>query len=126
MKDSSNISKVAATSEINLFCIGKMFAFLIFILRSKIRLLYTGSSTAGVPILWISEEEKENLRLKEQIKILEEKLDENKSIINIKELENIKKRLTEEILCPICPSIPKSKKIPVCENGHTTCLECIR
>lgn len=126
MEDSSNISKVAATSEINLFGIGKIFAFLIFILRNKISLLFTGSSTAGVPILRISEVEKENLKLKEQIKILEEKLDENKNISKIKELENIKKRLTEEILCPICLSIPKSKKIPVCENGHTTCLECIR
>ena len=42
------------------------------------------------------------------------------------EIENIKKKLKEAILCPVCLKIPRSEQIPICRNGHITCESCYR
>ena len=44
----------------------------------------------------------------------------------IHEIENIKKKLKEAILCPVCFKVPRSEQIPICRNGHITCEGCYR
>ena len=34
-------------------------------------------------------------------------------------------KLQEELSCPVCFSIPRSGKIPMCRNGHIFCDKCI-
>ena len=45
---------------------------------------------------------------------------------NKKEKEDILDFLEREVTCPVCLMIPRTKKIPVCRNGHTTCKTCKR
>ena len=42
------------------------------------------------------------------------------------EIENMKKKLKEAVLCPVCLKVPRSNQIPICRNGHVTCEECFR
>ena len=42
------------------------------------------------------------------------------------ELNRMKSTLAEEVLCPVCLSVPRSNKIPCCRYGHITCLPCYR
>ena len=44
----------------------------------------------------------------------------------INEIENMKKKLREAILCPVCLKVPRSERIPICRNGHITCEGCYR
>jgi len=43
-----------------------------------------------------------------------------------KEKANILDFLEREVTCPVCLMIPRTKKIPICRNGHTTCETCKR
>ena len=43
-----------------------------------------------------------------------------------KEKANILDFLGREVTCPVCLMIPRTKKIPICRNGHTTCETCRR
>ena len=59
--------------------------------------------------------------LKERIAELEkQKIDEKK------EKEDILDKLEREVTCPVCLMIPRTKRIPICRNGHTTCETCKR
>jgi acetyl-CoA carboxylase alpha subunit len=59
--------------------------------------------------------------LKERIAELEkQKIDEKK------EKDYILDYLEREVTCPVCLMIPRTKKIPICKNGHTTCETCKR
>mgnify|MGYP000592326740 CR=1 FL=1 len=42
------------------------------------------------------------------------------------EIENIKKKLREAILCSVCHNVPRSERIPICRNGHVSCEGCFR
>ena len=43
-----------------------------------------------------------------------------------KEKDDILDFLEREVTCPVCLMIPRTKKIPICRNGHTTCETCKR
>ena len=42
-----------------------------------------------------------------------------------KENDDLCQKLHEELSCPVCFSIPRSGKIPMCRNGHIFCDKCI-
>jgi len=42
------------------------------------------------------------------------------------EIENIKKKLREALLCSVCHNVPRSERIPICRNGHVSCEGCFR
>lgn len=44
----------------------------------------------------------------------------------LKEKEMISKRQEENLLCGVCLTVPRSRRIPVCRNGHITCQGCKR
>ena len=86
--------------------------------------------------------EEENHNLKKRILELEKQLTEantinERSIKEIsdlasmvekseKEKNDILEVLEKEVTCPVCLMIPRTKKIPICRNGHTTCETCKR
>jgi len=41
------------------------------------------------------------------------------------EKDELCQKLQEELSCPVCFSIPRSGKIPMCKNGHIFCDKCI-
>ena len=41
------------------------------------------------------------------------------------EKDELCQKLHEELSCPVCFSIPRSGKIPMCRNGHIFCDKCI-
>ena len=43
-----------------------------------------------------------------------------------KEKDDILDFLAREVTCSVCLMIPRTKKIPICRNGHTTCETCKR
>ena len=68
--------------------------------------------------------EKAKINLEQKVlaqTILIENLEDTKH-----KLSSIESRLKEELECPVCHSVPREGKIPVCENGHITCAECKR
>ena len=73
----------------------------------------------------IDELEKENNlekgELKERIaELMKQKIDEKKRKDDILDL------LAREVTCSVCLMIPRTKRIPICRNGHTTCETCKR
>ena len=66
----------------------------------------------------------------ERVEAIQEKADFTKRIFELekyqKEKANILDFLEREVTCPVCLMIPRTKKIPICWNGHTTCLTCRR
>ena len=42
------------------------------------------------------------------------------------EIENIKKKLKEAVLCTVCFKVPQSLRIPIYKNGHVSCEDCLR
>ena len=73
-----------------------------------------------------SNKEKDDL-LERNLK-LEKENNEEKTMKNKyeKEKANILDYLEREVTCPVCLMIPRTEKIPICRNGHTTCEKCIR
>ena len=43
-----------------------------------------------------------------------------------KKKNNVLLKLKELVVCPVCLVVPRTEKLPVCENEHTTCLTCKR
>ena len=43
-----------------------------------------------------------------------------------KEKKDLMTNLQEQVLCPVCLLVPRSGKMPMCRNGHTTCDKCRR
>ncbi len=41
-----------------------------------------------------------------------------------KEKDDILDFLAREVTCSVCLMIPRTKRIPICRNGHTTCETC--
>ena len=70
--------------------------------------------------------EKDDL-LERNLKLEKEKNDEkSKKNKYQKEKEDILDFLEKEVTCSVCLMIPRTKKIPMCRNGHTTCETCKR
>ena len=66
--------------------------------------------------------------LKERIVELEKIVDNEKSLkeTSEKKKDEVLKYLELQITCPVCLMIPRTKRIPICRNGHTTCETCKR
>ena len=43
-----------------------------------------------------------------------------------KEKNAVLKNLEEQVICPVCLLVPKTGRMPMCRNGHTTCETCKR
>ena len=69
----------------------------------------------------ISELEKQVNEEKSMSKTLKNKKDKYQ-----KEKNDILDFLEREVTCSVCLMIPRTKKIPICKNGHTTCETCKR
>ncbi|XP_023338281.1 uncharacterized protein LOC111708982 [Eurytemora carolleeae] len=74
------------------------------------------------------DEKKEKDDLLERNLKLEKEINEEKTMKNKyeKEKDHILDFLAREVTCSVCLMIPRTKKIPICRNGHTTCKTCKR
>ena len=74
------------------------------------------------------DEKKEKDDLLERNLKLEKENNEEKTMKNKyeKEKDDILDFLAREVTCSVCLMIPRTKRIPICRNGHTTCETCKR
>ena len=69
-------------------------------------------------------------KMENEMNVKEEKLIELEMEMNEKEEkaerdeEGILTNLESQVQCPVCLLVPRTGKIPVCRNGHTTCDKC--
>ena len=59
---------------------------------------------------------------------IENRKDEFRSLKEYAEKERnaVLKNLEEQVICPVCLLVPRTGRMPICRNGHTTCETCIR
>ena len=71
---------------------------------------------------------KEKADLKAKIAELKKQVNNEKSMkeISEKKTDEVLNFLELQVTCPVCLMIPRTKKITVCRNGHTTCETCKR
>ena len=94
-----------------------------------------------ISLMWgiIKRAEEKNNRMTElletseiqQRKNIEEAEEERNRLLKLlqesdQEKNSLKKKIKEEVECPVCLLVPRSDKIPVCRNGHITCFDCKR